>query len=434
MQNVFNSATLSHLRPETLIGLQDVQLSLRAMAMPGVLSVDFSISDVDSIHGEDADPIDVKDEMRLPVDQEELMVLTEHHIIVGGLAYDNDGSASDPTDGDGQGKIHFAGRRGSEDDRQAMFKALGLDSYGGKDLRSEAVEDAMLENALEVLRKDHYAMRALSNRCRARGFPYRWVDVIERVRAVISRAGWENAMDELANELFGERYWTRVPSKAADAGSNLDFALREDKAEQVWDTLREKGLVGNPLAVLLDVYEHGGTSYSVSGEGMQCRWDTSRGAGIWIPDECAVENITSGVLHKLGYGQIQWFGACGSTTDPLNAGYSLDGGATWVQGFSSWKSAMAEVRKSVPEAAREDFQAAMTAEARNYARSVVEEYSKWANGEVYGVLVYAIDRQTGQRLEQHDHEVWGHIGSDYAEETLHDEVMNMIDRLTKTLH
>ena len=46
--------------------------------------------------------------------------------------------------------------------------------------------------------------------------------------------------------------------------------------------LRRKLAVGT--AFYLDYFEHSGCSWSISGSGPQCRWDTSRGAGIVIFD------------------------------------------------------------------------------------------------------------------------------------------------------
>lgn len=39
-------------------------------------------------------------------------------------------------------------------------------------------------------------------------------------------------------------------------------------------------------AVQLDCYAHGGQFWSVQGDGMQCRFDTVCGAGVWVPDDC----------------------------------------------------------------------------------------------------------------------------------------------------
>lgn len=43
--------------------------------------------------------------------------------------------------------------------------------------------------------------------------------------------------------------------------------------------------ISNKYAVPLDAYIHGGISLSVSGEGMQCRFDTSHSIAVWIPDK-----------------------------------------------------------------------------------------------------------------------------------------------------
>lgn len=435
MQKVFNPAALAGLRPETLVGMEGVSFMLRAKAMPGVIEVSTSISEVDSIHGEDADPVDPAELMRLKGDcDNEVMVVTDRHIIVGALAADDDGGSSDPMQHEGQGKIYLRGRRGNRESESEIYKALGLDSYGDKDLKSDAVENLVLERALKVLRADRAAMASLSSRCRALGLSGKWADVIEKIRSLIVRAGWEYAMDEIAEEFFDERYWTRVDSAASDLFSNLEFALRDTEAEKAWDDLSAQGKVGNPMAVMLDVYEHSGTSYSLSGEGMQCRWDTSRNAGVWIPDDSCMENIVSRTLRELGYGEVKWFGALGSEKEPLHAGFSLDGGKSWTTGFAKWADAMEQVRKQVPADAVEAFDAAMRQVTHDYARGVVEEYSKWANGEVYGVLVYVIDRQTGERIDDMDDECWGYIGSDYAEETMIDAVLATVADLTKTLH
>lgn len=47
----------------------------------------------------------------------------------------------------------------------------------------------------------------------------------------------------------------------------------------------------NPYAFLLDCFAHGSEHWSIHGEGMQCQWDTARGAGVWVPDECLMEEI-----------------------------------------------------------------------------------------------------------------------------------------------
>jgi len=58
------------------------------------------------------------------------------------------------------------------------------------------------------------------------------------------------------------------------------------------------------LDVEIDKYEHSSVSYSVKGEGYQCRWDTSNTWAVWFPDESAMQDImsfkTKNCQRKLG--------------------------------------------------------------------------------------------------------------------------------------
>ena len=54
---------------------------------------------------------------------------------------------------------------------------------------------------------------------------------------------------------------------------------------------REQTSKAHPDAVKIDKYEHSGIAYSVSGEGMQCQWDTSSGWTVWYPDNCLIEEL-----------------------------------------------------------------------------------------------------------------------------------------------
>lgn len=56
--------------------------------------------------------------------------------------------------------------------------------------------------------------------------------------------------------------------------------------------------------------------------------------------------------------------------------------------------------------------------AKKYAESVLDEYEKWCSGEVFGVIVEVFD-EDGKRVSEDS--CWGHIGANYAEETLKEE-------------
>ncbi len=186
----------------------------------------------------------------------------------------------------------------------------------------------------------------------------------------------------------------------------------------------------------LDIYEHGGVAYSVSGTGMQCRWDTSRGGAVWVPDADALDNIKSSVLSELGIGEVKWFGACGSDTDPLHARFSLDG-ENWIgEGMGwKWREALDQmIKASSAKVSPEKLKSLMQAEAVRYCKSVLEDYNNWANGYAYGVVMYVIDRETGERIEADDDECWGYLGSQCAEDELESSMLAKAIALGQTLH
>lgn len=55
-------------------------------------------------------------------------------------------------------------------------------------------------------------------------------------------------------------------------------------------------------------------------------------------------------------------------------------------------------------------------ELTEIARSLLDNYTSWCNGDVWGICHFVIDPDTGEELE--DDACWGYIGSDHAEEEL----------------
>ncbi len=142
-------------------------------------------------------------------------------------------------------------------------------------------------------------------------------------------------------------------------------------ALQLWREARQKGEIGNKYAVPLDVYEHSGVSYSVSGEGMQCIFDTAKGGAVWIPDKTLTEEI-----------------------------------------------------ESMPESDRQAF-------VIDRARSACQEYTSWCNGDCYGVVidVYTFDGE--QWISEDDGDsCWGFIGYSYAQEQLKEMLTDQVSGWT----
>lgn len=120
-----------------------------------------------------------------------------------------------------------------------------------------------------------------------------------------------------------------------------------------------------------------------------------------MPDKDAEDNIRASVLRGLGIDDR------GSQRPATGTG-----------------AAAPAVEIAVPDLAKK-----LVAEAEQYCRGVLDEYNAWVNGEVYGVVVYVLDRVTGQRIATRDDECWGYIGSEYTEDTLEDAILNTVIHL-----
>lgn len=118
---------------------------------------------------------------------------------------------------------------------------------------------------------------------------------------------------------------------------------------------------------------------------MQCRWDTTRHGAVWVPDDCAMDNIK-----------------CQLDLDDTSKKIDLADPA---------------VVEAIDKA------------ERDYCKSVLNEYNAWLAGDCHGAVVYVINRETGRRLKSQDEECWGFIGETYAKEHLEDEMIGVAQRL-----
>ena len=427
------------LRPETVVALENVSFTMRAQALPGVLEASESIDEV-LLTGDnpDEETIDVGRAMRCTPDTEERMVTLGRHVIAGGLVYDQDSSHLNPCESDGaNGKIyHVSTRRGDSDEQREYYAALGLDGDGNKDFLCQPVCDRIVKRVMKELGNDLSTFTRMLHRLRATGRPVSKASLEVVIKFAINQEGWEYTLDYLADSLWGVSYWNRMDSKLQDALQPLADLCSESIAEECWNEAYAAGEVGNPLAIPLDIYEHSGIAYSVTGTGMNCRWDTSRAAAVWVPDSDAIDNIRSNVLSDLGIGQVAWFGALGSESDPLHARYSLDG-STWVGEGEGWKwrDALDKLASASTKAIdRKELDSLMYAKAVEYCKGVLEEYNDWVNGNVYGVVCYVIDRSTGRVIKDEEDECWGHLGSEYAEEELDALVLAKALEYGQTVH
>jgi hypothetical protein len=429
---------LSNLLPSTVINLEGVSFENRAYALPGVVDASESISDVEFVAEDKFGEIDVSKQLRLKPDTCERMVVTNKYVVVGGLCYDDDGEHVNPLEEEcANGNIFHHGRRAWKKGEEAsFFDAMGFDGEGNQALNAESVSDELLRNVSAIIRKNRSLMSTLSNLLRNMKGQGTWDLVIKRIGDAIYQEGWEYAPDYIATYFLDVSWWIDVDEVWKDKLEPLIDLLSESEAEKAWERAVSAGKMGNPLAVMLDIYEHSGVWYSVSGGGMQCAWDTSRGGAVWVPDEDATDNIRYNVLHQIGIGKVEWRGSLGSNEYPLNAQYSLDDGLTWVGDSCkwSWRQAMDEMLLASGQMiTKNEMDNLMYDESVKHCKSLLKEYNAWVNGEVYGVVVYTIDRETGESIDSGD-ECWGYIGTEYAEETLESNILETVVRLASATH
>lgn len=365
------------LSPETIRALEGMPFERKAQTIPSVIQVLNRIKDVE-MAGPDQDPddpeyIDVKGACNLDIEHEERMIVTPTHVIVGGLISDTD-PGNPLEDWDGEGKIvHFGRRASDKEERAEFFSVLGLNSEGNPILTGEKIGAFLLKRVWDALTSSHLQLMFDLIEL-AKGF-----GITDPLKKLISQA-IEACDDEDWRGDLACRLTTLNPMDFdwddLQAVEQLGD-LVASHAKAAWEDALAAGKIGNPLAVKLDIYEHGGMHYSVSGEGMQCRWDTSRCAAVWVPCDVAAENIRT----------------------------------------------MPDGNPEAPENLR--------AAAVKYCRGVLETYNQYLSGEVYGVVVYVIDRSTGERIEDEDVEHWGHFGSDCAEEELESAMLATALRFTE---
>lgn len=258
--------------------------------------------------------------------------------VVGYLVYDCD-SEYDDLMGDCMGKMYSSHRRSGQ--HSDMQDALGLDSSW--------------ESNLSIIFERHYeeALKRYTEKIiDTRGIPF----LVEHYSQ-----SYEREHDEESDELFVRHCIKENCEEARDWDYTDFYNDMQDVLESMFN--EPEYFPGDKDAVALDCYEHGSQWWSLSGGGMQCRWDTARGAGVWVPDECLREQ--------------------------------LDG-----------DEAAGKLRHEC---------------ARMYAQQFLDQHNAIINGDVWGCVVHVYDENGEIEDIEISDECWGFVGSEYAEEALKTE-------------
>jgi len=265
-------------------------------------------------------------------------------VAVGYLVDDHD--VENPLDDcDGMGHIYSSHRHSGQ--HAKMQAVLGLDSDWQRDLSLRVVEREAESALMELVRTRLQ------------------VDLV----AFILECANNNGMNrDQAIEYFVVDFTGQLPYHRETwlTEKVRELVTWDSLLDEAWQLARLSGQVGDPYTVMLDCYEHGGQVWSVTGSGPQCLFDTARGAGVWVPDQCLREEL-----------------------DSIKTNEGIDAART---------------------------------KAVEFARQALGSYNAWLAGDCYGVAVDVFSTE-GDRLKLIDESaVWGYVGRKWAEESLSEEV------------
>lgn len=173
------------------------------------------------------------------------------------------------------------------------------------------------------------------------------------------------------DQLEGSKYGQFDWSSEEDSDMISLLPSYEDLANKAWDELYAEGKIGEYLAIPVSY------CYNAHGPGTTQIYTTSIDDcnAVWIPGKDAIENMD--------------FRECKTYADKL-------------------------------------------AVADKYASSVLKEYERWCNGEVYGYVVETFRKEGGEYLREGDPEsCWGFIGDEWAEEAMKEQMNWSAKRFTE---
>lgn len=333
--------------------------------------------------------------------------------VVGYLVRDED--VEDPLNNDDYaGSIFTAHRHAGKASHEGMQDALALNSDWQPDLElDEVVDRAQSMLARAVLARLTPEILARINSIQSEYFGTEVNESVGEVAIQIA-AGFEDGDSEpwmFAATILETRSHRDVPSELDDLMFDLDLDQTQGMHQKAWEALRTEGKIGNPHAVVLDIYEHSGTHYSISGGGMQCQWDTASGGAVWVPSKDAAAEIERRAL-------VYMKGSIVELQDKYHIAKRPP--AETFEPFPNWHTAFNHL------ATLDDIDTLEVGlqRARNeFAGYALDEYNAWLAGDCWGTVLQHYERNDSGEWEPIDEDAcWGYIGSKNANESLESEM------------
>lgn len=327
-------------------------------------------------------------------------------IVVAYCVSDEENYSIDDLLGDGMGRIVDA--YNDRKQRDELYELLGRDSGGAANIDAvwEKHEDEAIKRYIARVRKN-YSLSEVAD-----AFSSAVHADVEPIST------WEQAEEELHRDAYGARF------------DLVEFSVEMEAAlEEMWH--EPQFFPGDPDAVVLDVYDHSGQCWSISGGGMRCRWDTSSGAGAWVPDDSLREELDSlqgfwawyqiqptGGLHRKKYQLLEVVWDVG-TPKPRHVEFSDD--------YRLLHTKLRELAVLRPDASPEQMRYGRECLRERYAQQFLDTYNEIIAGCIFGCVVQVHDID-GKLIDSE--QCWGFVGTEYAEQELKTE---FFDRTIKKL-
>lgn len=311
------------------------------------------------------------------------------------------------TNGDGMGKIWHHPRSHYAERDTEYYQVCGLDRYGSPVIDEERLQKMWHDKVMALSLQDFYLNPALRKVADAEDLREMLADesiIGDYTFEQNARSAWSVRLED-ADPDDVQTLIDKVEEKLSD----WSYAAAEQECQQPMDK----------YAVLIDVYEHGQRAYSLSGTGMQCRWDTSSGEAVWVADTYAKEEIDSRA-KVYAFGEIvkREFRSCttyAAIIDPLTTEFINEPGGE-IGDYSDWGEAYKALKLHVSnfgEPTAEQKERGHQQALHEIAEGCISEFDHWQRGECYGVVCVDYDAQ-GEQLGEDD-SCWGYIGTECAE-------------------
>lgn len=198
-------------------------------------------------------------------------------------------------------------------------------------------------------------------------------------------------------------------SEIANYGKYMGMGEDHNK----WGKFNPENLAIN--AIPLDVYQHTGVTYSVSGEGQQDRFDTAKNCAVWVADQSVMDNIEAQLvdfyiknlnlnsrLVEILRGKIK----ADKDSEP-DCRNTSENNVLFVRLANHLDCRVDGILHKKQELLRE------------YCKSVLTEYNHYLNGEVYSVNFneYEISRTKSGKVSlvlTDENAISGFYGEEYA--------------------